>query len=109
MYVKSLQSFPTLCDSMDSSLPGSFAHEILPARILQWVALPSSREEDLFAIQRSNSHPKSPAMPGRFFITSTTWGSQEVNSEEVKGPWWGKLLGSFNGPEPGGLESTIRE
>ena len=31
------------CDSMDSSLPGSSVHGILQARILEWVAMPSSR------------------------------------------------------------------
>ena len=40
---KSLQSCPTLCDPMDCSLPGSFVHGILQARILEWVAMPSSR------------------------------------------------------------------
>ena len=37
------QSFPTLCDPMDCSPPGSSVHGILPARILEWVAMPSSR------------------------------------------------------------------
>ena len=41
---KSLQSCLTLCDSMDCSLPGSSVHGILQARILEWVAMPSSRE-----------------------------------------------------------------
>ena len=40
---KSLQSWPTLCDSVDCSLPGSSIHGILQARILEWVAMPSSR------------------------------------------------------------------
>ena len=43
MYAKSLQSCLTLCHPMDYSLPGSSVHEILPARILEWVAIPSSR------------------------------------------------------------------
>ena len=34
---------PTLCDPMDCSPPGSSAHGILQARILEWVAMPSSR------------------------------------------------------------------
>ena len=38
-----VQSRPTLCDSMDFSLPGSSVHGILQARILEWVAIPSSR------------------------------------------------------------------
>ena len=33
----------TLCDPMDSSLPGSFIHEIFQARILEWVAISFSR------------------------------------------------------------------
>ena len=32
-----------LCDSMDCSPPGSSVHGILQARILEWVAMPSSR------------------------------------------------------------------
>ena len=37
------QSYPTLCDPMDGNSPGSSVHGILPARILEWVAIPSSR------------------------------------------------------------------
>ena len=33
----------TLCDPMDCSPPGSSVHGILQARILEWVAMPSSR------------------------------------------------------------------
>ena len=40
---KSLQSCPTLCDPIDCSPPGSPVPGILQARILQWVAMPSSR------------------------------------------------------------------
>ena len=39
---KSLQSCATLCDTMDCSPPGSSVHGILQARILEWVAMPSS-------------------------------------------------------------------
>ena len=39
---KSLQSCPTLCNPMDGSPPGSSIHGILQARILEWVAVPSS-------------------------------------------------------------------
>ena len=37
------QSCPTLCNLMDCSPPGSSVHGILQARILEWVAMPSSR------------------------------------------------------------------
>ena len=40
---KSFQSCPTLCNPMDCSPPGSSVHEILQARILEWVVMPSSR------------------------------------------------------------------
>ena len=67
---KSLPSRPTLCDPMDCSLPGSFAHGILQARIVEWVAISYSR---------GSSWPSyklcliSPALGGGFFTTSTTW------------------------------------
>ena len=38
------QSCPTLCDPVDCSPPGSSVHDILQARILEWVAMPFSRE-----------------------------------------------------------------
>ena len=41
--VKSLQSCPTLCNPMACSPPGFSVHGILQARILEWVAMPSSR------------------------------------------------------------------
>ena len=41
--VKLLQSCLTLCHSIDCNPPGSFVHGILQARMLEWVAMPSSR------------------------------------------------------------------
>ena len=38
------QLCPTFCDPMDCSQPYSSAHGILQARILEWVAIPFSRE-----------------------------------------------------------------
>ena len=43
VHAKLLQSCPPLCDPMDHSQPGSSFHGILQARILEWVAVPSSR------------------------------------------------------------------
>ena len=40
---KSLQLCLTLCDSVDGSLPDASVHGTLQARILEWVAMPSSR------------------------------------------------------------------
>ena len=42
MHAQSLQLCPTLCDPMDHGPPGS-VHGILQARILEQVAMPSSR------------------------------------------------------------------
>ena len=43
MHAELLQSCPTFCDLMDYSLPGSSVHEVLQVRILEWVAMTSSR------------------------------------------------------------------
>ena len=40
---QSLQSYPTFCDPMHYSPPGSSVHGISRARILEWVAISSSR------------------------------------------------------------------
>ena len=42
---KSLQSWPTLCDPIDSSPPGSPAAGILQARALEWVAISFSNAQ----------------------------------------------------------------
>ena len=43
MHAQLLQLCSTLCDLMDYSTPGSSVHGILHTRILDWVAVPSSR------------------------------------------------------------------
>jgi len=43
-FAKSLQPCLTLCDPMNCSLPDSSVHGILQASVLEWVAMPSSRE-----------------------------------------------------------------
>ena len=45
MHAKLLQSCLTLCNPVDSSPPGTSVHEILQARILEWITMPSSRQE----------------------------------------------------------------
>ena len=44
MKVLVAQSCPTLCNPMDCSLLGSSVHRILQARILEWLAIPFSRD-----------------------------------------------------------------
>ena len=70
MNVKLPQSCTTLCDPIDCSPPGSSIHEILQARILQWVAMPSSRESSWPRIEPT--YLMSPALAGGFFTTSAT-------------------------------------
>ena len=47
------QWYSTLCDPKNYSLPGSSVHRILQARVLGWVAMPSSR---------GSSQPRSPTL-----------------------------------------------
>ena len=61
----------TLCDPMDCSPPGSSAHGILQARILEWVAILPPGELPNPGIRTWSL--KSPALAGRFFTTSATW------------------------------------
>ena len=42
-HAQSLQSCPTLYNPMDCSVPGFSVYEIIPARILEWTAIFSSR------------------------------------------------------------------
>ena len=50
------QSFPTLCDPMDCSLPGSSIRGILQARILEWVAISFSRRSSQHRDRTQVSH-----------------------------------------------------
>ena len=68
-HAKSLQSCPTLCNAMDCNPPGSSVHGILQARMLEWVAMPSSRGLPNPGIKPTSL--TSPALAGRFFTTST--------------------------------------
>ena len=44
VHAQLLQSCPALCNPMDCSPPGSSVHGILQSRLLEWVAISSSRE-----------------------------------------------------------------
>ena len=67
---KLLQSCLTLCDPTEHSSPGSSVHGILQARILEWVAVSSSRGSSQ---ARDPCLLCLPALAGRFFTASTTW------------------------------------
>ena len=67
---KLLWSCPPLCGLTDCSLPDSSVHGISQARILKWVAMPSSRGSSLPRDRTRISY--APALASRFFTTSTT-------------------------------------
>ena len=67
--IRSFKLCPTPGDPMDCSLPGSSVHGILQARILEWIAMPSSRGSSW---PRNGTCIMSPAVAGGFFTTSTT-------------------------------------
>ena len=56
------QSCLTLCDPVDCNPPGSSVHGILQARILEWVAMPSSRGSS-----RPRDRTQVSCIAGRFF------------------------------------------
>ena len=62
-----VQSCPTLCNFINSSLPGSSVHEIFQARILEWVTISSSG--DLPAPGIKSKPLASLAFARRFFTT----------------------------------------
>ena len=66
---------------MDFSPPGSSVHEISQTRILEWLAISFSRDLPNPGIESMSL--KSPALAGRFFITSTTWEADVPNICEV--------------------------
>ena len=63
---RSLQSCLTLYNPMDYSSPGSSVHGIFHARILEWVAMPSSRGSS--RLRGGALVPVAPVFAGRFFI-----------------------------------------
>ena len=67
---KLLQFCLTLCNPMDCRPPGSPVHGVLQARILEWVAMPSSRGPSRPRIKPA--FLASPALVGLFSTTSAT-------------------------------------
>ena len=65
------QSCPTLCDPVDGSPPGSSVREVLQARILGWVAMPSSRGSS-----RPRNWVQVSCTAGTFF---TLWATRETH------------------------------
>ena len=68
------QLCPTLCDPVDCSLPGSFLHGILQARVLEWVC--HFLLQGIFQTQESN--------PGLPHPRQTLWATREAELRNVK-------------------------
>ena len=76
-----LQSCLTLCDPIDCSPPGSSLHRVLQARILEWVAMPFSRES---SPPRDQTHISYISCIGRqVFITSTTCEASGIDQKII--------------------------
>ena len=83
IHVKSLQSCPTLCNPMDCSPPGSSVHGILQARILESVAMPSSRGSPYPGIEPAST--ATPALQAGS-LPQSHWGSPPLYISGAK--WW---------------------
>ena len=71
MYVLVAQSCPTLCNTVNCSLPGFSVHGVSQARILKWVAIPFSRGSSWPGDWTWVSHTV-----GRLFTIWATWEDQ---------------------------------
>ena len=74
----------TLYDPIDCSPPGSSVHAVSQARILEWVAISSSRVSS-----QLGSEPRSPALQvDFFFFFKTIWATREdfCNSSPTSNP-----------------------
>ena len=79
---------------MDCSPPGSPAHGILQARIPEWVAMPSSRGSSRPGIEPMSL--TSPALPGGFSTTGTTWEALlPCLALNLYSHWWGQYSWSL--------------
>ena len=114
-HAKSLQLCPTLCNPMGCSPPGSSVLGILQARVLQWVAMPSSRESSQ---ARDRTHQQSLKLKGesKFLFAElknelhkhpNTPGSKQTiyfREREVKNP--AQTLREGEVPEKAGLTAV---
>ena len=81
------QSCPTFCDPVDCS-PGSSVLGILQARILEWVAVPSSR-----ASSQPRDRTQVSRIAGGFFYLQSHQGSPERVRLVFNGSLWFSLMG----------------
>ena len=81
-HAKSLQSCLTFCDPVNCSMPGSSVHGIFQPKILEWVAMPTSRDLPNPGIEPISL--MSPELTGGFFTTCPTWGANLYKTPQQK-------------------------
>ena len=96
------QSYLTLCSSVDCSQHGSSVHGIFPARILEWIAIPYSRNS--FWPRNWTRFLASRALAGRFLTTAAAKSLQScrILCDPIDGSPWGS-------PVPGILQARALE
>ena len=96
------ESYPTLCDPMDYSPPGSSVLGILQARILEWVAISFSRESSRPTAQTWVSRPRlvkaicpksQLGSGGRWFLIPRLWALELVLKFQAVQPLWSCFTG----------------
>ena len=90
------QSRPTLCDPMNSGLPGSPVHGVLQAGRLEWVAMPSSRGSS-----RPGDCAEVSCIAGGFF---TVWDTREAHACTWVSEWSCSVVS--DSLRPHGLQPT---
>ena len=84
MCAKSLQSYSTLCYSMDCSPPGSSILGVLQAKLLEWVAMPSRSSSQC----RDQTHvPWSSCIAGELFTAEPLGKSLWMWELDIKEGW----------------------
>ena len=102
---RSLQSCLTLSNTMGCSPPGSSVHGILQARVLEWVAMPSSRGSSL---PRDGIWISYSSCIGRRFFTTSTTKLKEVSNKWKVLQFWKRVI-TFNLRLPAMWETWVRK
>ena len=87
------RSYLTLWDPMDGSPPGSSVHGILQARILEWVAMSSSRGWSGSGVECRVSYISS--IGSGLFTSSATWLMDSFGENTIISLLYSGKLGSF--------------
>ena len=88
------QSYPTLCNPMDCSLPGFSVHGILQARTLEWVAIPFSRTPLLVPYNKHCTFLHHNQMSIDWLYCA--WANRFIPSSETYTDWSRKIDWSLN-------------